>query len=389
MSRSVQSVDRLDCTGCGVCVASCACAAITLSYDNEGFFSPQIDEELCTLCGRCRDLCPAVREAAKHQQGKYYILQLRDKTDLRESASGGAFFGLASCVINQGGVVCGCQLGADMLPVHVCAENLAGIRKMQGSKYVQSAISNNTYHQIGKYLSDGRTVLFSGTPCQVAALYGFVGACDNLITIDLVCHGVASPGVFFHYLKTKEREFGESVTKVKFRCKEVGVYPNNHSLHLETESATHCRHALKDPFGSSFYHNRILRECCYRCRFATKERVADLTLGDYGEKDTSLFSSKDGYSFVSANTHQGVILLDVASHYFEAADLRDDYTQVNLRHPTIRPSARDAMGSMSFDVGEPLADMGFNLKITAADRIKRFVPQGLKDEIKMLLSKRK
>ena len=404
--KNVSSVGAFFCMGCGACAASCPKSCIEMRYDNEGFLQPHVNQQRCVSCGRCLETCPARAHHEFHEPIAYKVLQLSSPEELHRSASGGAAYGLGVSVIENGGSVVGCVMGKGMLPTHVVADNIQTLKAMQGSKYVQSIVGVDTYAEIKNLLATGQEVLFTGTPCQVAGLYGYLGKKpENLFTLDLVCHGVASPGVFWHYIKRRGEELGGRVVNVRFRCKDLAAYPDNHSLHLDIESSLpntdiaqpladnratiieNCSLAIDDPFGAAFYHNRILRESCYRCPFACRERVADVTLGDYGEGVIEQFPSSDGYSFVSINTERGIRMIEKTSACFYRKPIDMSYRQVNLRQPTLRPKARAKMHSVNAVPGECSSGIEGVLGVTFADRIKRALPDSLKFAVKMALGR--
>ena len=250
---SIDSVKFNNCTGCLSCVAVCPRNAISFQYNNEGFWFPEICTDICINCGKCYRCCPEITPQHKNTSRKNYIVQHKDKSVVENSASGGAFYGFAQYIITQGGSVYGCVLNEQMMPIHICIEDENKIAKMQGSKYVQSYISDQIYQMIKLKLETDNMVLFSGTPCQIAGLYAFLGRdFPKLFTVGLICHGVASPGLYKHYIAKKEKEIGEKVLDVQFRSRKVGKYPENHSLRIMTEHEEYCRHGADDPYASCF-----------------------------------------------------------------------------------------------------------------------------------------
>lgn len=385
MENTIAQIDRLVCTGCGACAASCMMDAITLKYDKEGFWAPKLEKSHCVSCGKCLETCPAAHPLEVHPAPTMRVMQLQNREALVSSASGGVFYGLARLVLEQGGIVYGCQLDSSVMPVHVRVADVEGLKRLQGSKYVQSFVSPEVFRSVKADLETGNRVLFSGTPCQIAGLNRYLGGdIEKLTTVDVICHGVASPGIWSHYLAIREKELGEKIADAQFRDRSVGRYPRNHSITLYTKHAVYRRKAVNDGFGSSFYHNRILRESCYRCPYAQRGRTSDLSLGDYGKKDRLVrsFPSSDGYSVVLVNTRAGEELLDAAKISFIQKPLNSRYCQVNLIQPTLRPKTRDAMRHLDFRPEDPSHDIGLELKVTIKDRLKRMFPQKLKDAVK-------
>lgn len=390
MDKSILQIDKNACTGCGACAASCVVNAITLKYDTEGFWTPNLEGSRCVSCGKCWEVCSVAHPVGAHQEPLMRVMQLLDRQALMHSASGGVFYGLACHMIKQGGVVYGCQLNREVMPVHARVTDVEGLKRLQGSKYVQSLICPQIYQSVRTDLKKGLRVLFSGTPCQIAGLICYLGGYrERLITVDVICHGVASPGIWSHYLAVREKEFGQKIIDAQFRDRSVGHYPKNHSITLHTQEVVHHRKALNDGFGSSFYHNRILRESCYRCPYSQRARISDLSLGDYGKKDKYVrgFPSSDGYSVVLVNTKSGAELLDAAKNLFMQIPLNNDYSQINLTQPTLRPKERNAMQHMKFQPEDPAHDIGIELRVTMEDRLKHLLPQKLKDAVKKQIRK--
>lgn len=387
--KTIQEISDFQCTGCGSCAAVCPVKAISMVQNDEGFFYPEIDTETCICCGKCFAQCPVhnvtLHDAAPH----FYALQLKDEEALHRSASGGFFYGIAAYMIANQGIVAGCVLDDQMQCINVCTDSMDVVKKMQGSKYIQSFVPPEVYRQIKQYLSDGVRVFFSGTPCQIAGLKQYLDCSyENLITMDLICHGVGSPGVFQRYIQKKERELKTSVKDVQFRPKGIRKYPDNHYIMLKDwkDNVVYCKYSpTGDPYGAAFYHNRILRESCYQCPWACRFRCADLTAGDYGGGKQLPFKSEDGFSVVCINTEKGRHLLDEVRPYFEMVPLDRSYTQINLSQPTLRPQERDKMKKVQLKQDDPDYVVEALLQVTGKDRLKALLPQGLKDPIKKFI----
>lgn len=396
MTSPIETLPKEQCFGCAACAAACPTDCIEMTYGQDGFLYPQVDESRCVACGRCEGVCPALSPAAPfNTKGEYYTVQLNDRDALARSSSGGVFWGLANEVIGRSGIVVGCAMDNDMLPTHVMACSREEVMPMQGSKYVQSYVDPELYRNIKGALDSGKPVLFTGTPCQVAALTRYLGADrPNLWTVDLVCHGVASRGVWCHYVTEIEEKHRGKVVGVSFRSKKLDAHPRNQTLlfvinrlgEKSSEAFEVGGRALDDPFGSSFYHNRILRESCYTCPFSCERRVGDFTIGDYGVLDSGLPNS-DGLSFCSINSVKGRQLWEETKQRFMFERLPASYSQINLEQPTLRPSGRDAMRAMRYDAEHPERDINLRLQITLADRIKQLLPEGFKAAIKRVLHK--
>lgn len=240
---------------------------------------------------------------------KYYAAICEDRNIVRSSSSGGIFFSLAKQVIEEKGVVCGAAFDSDLKVRHILVETFSDLKRLQGSKYVQSEMGR-MYKAIASLLADQRTVLFSGVPCQVSGLYSFLEAnkipyFGKLITMEVLCHGVPSPGIFFDYIQELERELNEKIIAYAFRSKDLN---KNFTIKIVDESGkVRYRNALTDPYYAGFLSNLTLRPSCYRCRFCGKERKADITAGDFWGIEKAPVSKilKNGCSLVICNSLQG------------------------------------------------------------------------------------
>ncbi len=173
--------------------------------DEEGFKYPQVDDEVCIECGLCEKTCPVINQAESCKPIKVYAAKNNNEEIRLKSSSGGVFTLLAESIIKDGGVVFGVRFDSDWNAVHDYTESVEGLEVFRGSKYVQSDISDN-FKKAKEFLKKGRKVLFSGTPCQIAGLKEFLrNDYDNLLTVDVVCHGVPSPAVWIAYIKSIAR----------------------------------------------------------------------------------------------------------------------------------------------------------------------------------------
>ena len=199
-----QVLPRVKCTGCHACYSVCPRNAITMEMDEEGFLYPRIDQNKCINCSLCRGACPVLSIDTVEMENPIktcYAACAKNRDERRTSSSGGVFSAIARQVINEGGFVCGALFDEQLTLQHKVIQTESGLMRIKGSKYIQSKIGDS-FITIKELLSSGRKVLFCGTPCQVAGLKSFLKSDpDNLLTIDLICHGVPSPGLFNKYLQ--------------------------------------------------------------------------------------------------------------------------------------------------------------------------------------------
>jgi coenzyme F420-reducing hydrogenase beta subunit len=294
------------------CLNVCPVDSISLQLDTEGFCQPIIDDSKCIKCGKCSLACPILNPIS----GNFYTEPLvyaawnKDESVLKKSSSGGVFGALCNHILNQGGVVFGAAFDENQVVIHIEITTLDGIDRLHGSKYVQSEIGY-IFRRVKDLLIDDRCVLFSGTPCQVAGLYGFLEKKDyvNLYTCDVVCHGVPSPGVFKDYVLYLEAKFKKKIEKIEMRNKENGWKQSSGiKFSFKDKSQIIISPSSKDPFLNGFLNSVFLRKSCYECRFASIHRKSDLTLGDFwgiGNEYPFEFPKNQGISLVLINSEKG------------------------------------------------------------------------------------
>ncbi|MBQ8291235.1 MAG: Coenzyme F420 hydrogenase/dehydrogenase, beta subunit C-terminal domain [Clostridia bacterium] len=297
------------CTACGACKQVCPVACITMQEDENGFLKPIINTEQCIGCNRCLTVCP-IEMPLQEVRSKAYAVVSRNLDFLSAATSGGAFGVIASFVIENGGVVYGCAYGEALKPMHMRVETKSALEIFFGSKYIQSD-TGETFVSAQRDLKENKLVLFSGTPCQIAGLKAFLGKeYDNLLTVDLICHGVPSYAYFRKYLDGLEEKEKMVITDFSFRSKKnrgwsvngtfLG-YQQNYNRKKE-KKLNNC----DSYYYSYFLEGDIYRESCYTCKYATLQRVGDFTLGDFwGAEGADLpFSVKKGCSLVLVNTNK-------------------------------------------------------------------------------------
>ena len=310
--------NQSSCTGCMACMNVCPRDAIYVSCDARGFYRPQIDSALCIGCGLCKNTCPPNHLPGELEHPpEVYASWNQNETIRQGSSSGGVFSALADAVFAQDGVVCGAIFNDEHKVVHALAHNEEELRKLRGSKYVQSYVGK-TYREVKAALEQGRIVLFSGTPCQIAGLNNYLGKdYENLFTIDLVCHGVPSPLVFSSYLEYLKNLLREaSIKKIDFRNK-IHSWTLFRMQIIFSSGMVYQKSANKDPFLLSFLKNYCLQESCHTCPYATVHRQGDITLGDfwgYLSRERAYRNDEKGISLVLVNTAKGDAWLNLAQN---------------------------------------------------------------------------
>lgn len=368
------------CTGCRTCEQLCPQDAISFVSDKEGFLVPYIDSGKCIDCGLCHKRCPQNIPHQKQSPQRVVAARYKDEALLYKSASGGAFAALALAVIEEGGIVFGVAYNKNWEAVFVTAEKKAELEPLLSSKYVQ-ADTRNSYQEVKEQLQNGRIVLYSGTGCQIGGLKSFLKKdYENLITVDLICHGVASPLLFRKYIEWLSLKHGTAITEYDFRDKKCG-------WGLEYKYKYHNTYKYKscnvDPYYYHFLEGNLYRECCYECRYCTKKRIGDWTIGDYWgiEKEHPSFFSTKGVSVILANSAKGIALLKKHQDLFclcESTFEKVAKHNQNLLHPTRRNEERDSVyeGIEVSDFGELNFVSKFKPSLVA--KIKELIPIGLK-----------
>ena len=297
------------CSGCHACESVCPKKSISMVNDSDGFLYPQIDSGLCIKCGVCVKSCPILspKENIKIKEDMCaYGAYSNTKEIRRNSSSGGIFTEIATHVIKSGGVVFGAAFNDDFSVSHKMADSIEKLSMFRGSKYVQSTIGN-TYNEAKSLLKEGKLVLFTGTPCQIGGLYSYLNKdYDNLITQDIICHGVPSPMVWQKYKEYQENKNGSKMQSVQFRNKDSGW--KKFSMKLEYINGEKNFNDLgKDLFLKSFLSNLCLRPSCYDCSFKTDVRQSDITLADFwGIANVMPDMDNDkGISLVIVNSQKG------------------------------------------------------------------------------------
>ncbi|MDO5397158.1 MAG: Coenzyme F420 hydrogenase/dehydrogenase, beta subunit C-terminal domain [bacterium] len=337
--------DKSQCCGCGSCMSSCPKQCIRMKTDSEGFAYPEVDTGQCISCGKCIKVCPIKNRDENNKVQKVYAVKNKNEKTRSTSSSGGTFFELAKYVIENGGTVFGCAMSKELVAQHIAVTTISELEALKSSKYVQSDVGN-TYSQAKELLENGKLVLYSGTPCQIAGLKNYLGKCyDNLILIDVLCHGTPSPGMFKDYIALIEKRFDSKPISINFRSKEKSWKRLYIDVHFEDGRRyfTFCGY---DQYLSMFLNNMSLRPSCYECKFTTEHRQGDITLGDFwgiGKKYPERDDDK-GISLVLINTDKGVDLFDGISSKLEIFESDFETAaagQRTLSAPTIKNTNRD------------------------------------------------
>lgn len=318
-----------ECTGCMACVDNCPQQALQCTLNEEGHIVPVFDETKCINCGVCEKTCPVVSKInySSSPLSKAYAAWAKDDGLRKRSATAGAFASLAQRILYEGGYVCGAANVDGIHVKHICIDNIEDLHLLQGSKYTQSD-ATGIYKIVYKHLKVGDTVLFSGTGCQVAGLYGYIGKkkYDGILyTVDLICGGVPSRLLIDKFIESEPYTVKRIVS---FRSKDNGWSPRGFKYNLKVEDSQGTLHDYTDKrnlITTGFACEMTNRYSCYQCQFAGVNRMSNFTIGDYwGVKDYKEQHHK-GVSAIIAHNERAVEFLKACDSYLEVkeADLKD------------------------------------------------------------------
>jgi len=281
-----------------------------MTADEEGFDYPSLDSGKCTDCGLCRKTCPALHSKKNTDEPQVYACWYKNDDVRKSSSSGGLFTLLAEQVLQSGGVVFGAAFDENCEVIHTYIEKKEDLDKLRRSKYVQSSLGN-TFQDVKRFLTEGRKVLFTGTPCQISGLNNFLQKnYDNLLLVDIVCHGVPSPAVFRSYRREIAQRYGEGakIVDFSFRDKTHGWNPALHTMTMMMSNGDKYASLLREnPYGSGFLDNLFLRPSCHHCFAHNFRSGSDITLGDYWGIDTAhpFFNDQKGTTVAIIKTAKG------------------------------------------------------------------------------------
>jgi ferredoxin len=365
--------NKRNCCGCEACVQACPKKCIDFIPDSQGFLYPKVNESLCVNCGLCNKVCPVlnVKEHTIPSSTPVYAAYNKNSNQRSSSSSGGIFSILASDVIKKNGVVFGALFDKDWKVVHGYAENNVQIEPLKRSKYVQSRIGNS-YKEVKAFLRQGREVMFVGTPCQVAGLKQYLQKnYDNLITVDVICHGVPSPMIWTKYLQEKKSEIASlnngcsdndiEFTSISFRDK-VESWRRFHlsftykvkkdgidAIAADSIIGTQSKYIWEDDYMLSFLKDYANRPSCFDCKFRNGKCRSDITLADFWNVkeclDDEEMTGEHGTSLVLVNTSKG-------EKYFQidCEKIAVDFRMGTAGNPALRHDWPEPLGHDSFFV---------------------------------------
>lgn len=362
-----------NCTGCYACSNICPTNCIEFSANEDGHIVPKIDSSRCIECGLCQKTCPANQSPTLNRPQNAFAAWSLDEDDRSTSTSGGAASVFSTEVINLGGVVYGATQVNNGNLKHERINDIGDLCKIKGSKYVQSHIENS-YKRVKEDLLDNITVLFIGTPCQIAGLKSFLGKdYYNLITVDIICHGVPAQKMLQDHLFDKIGHL--NFDSISFRDKD-----GYHIKILKKENILYEESLYRDYYYMGFMKSLFYRESCYSCIYACQNRISDITIGDFwglGKEKPFLHPMEGGISLILPITDKGKAFLESCkSNLF--LEEREITEAVNGNSQLMSPSKKhknlDKFKKMYKKYGFEIAA----IKCLKTQRIKYFILENLR-----------
>lgn len=305
---------KKDCCGCYACYNICPKQCITMKIDDEGFWYPNINEDICINCNLCEKVCPIINPVKRNDSKKIAYAGMNKDEQIRiKSSSGGIFSILAEYIIKNNGIVYGASFDENFSVKHKRILYCTDLDLLRGSKYVQSAI-DDIYKQVKNDLESNKPVLFTGTPCQVEGLRSYLKKeYVNLITMDFICHGVPSPLVWKKYLEEMKKSKQENIKNIYFRNKDIGW--KIFSLKIIFDEKIYSNTLNNDLFMKGFLQDVYLRPSCYDCKFKKINRISDITVADFWGIENVLPKMDDdkGTSLIVVHSEKGKQLFDELS----------------------------------------------------------------------------
>ncbi|MBR4688862.1 MAG: Coenzyme F420 hydrogenase/dehydrogenase, beta subunit C-terminal domain [Bacteroidales bacterium] len=345
----ISVIEKKDCCGCNACGDVCPKNAITFVKDIEGFWYPKVDESTCINCGLCEKVCPILNidslKINDYEKPSRTIAAIHKNMRVRwNSTSGGAFSAMAEVLYEQGGFVGGAIYNDDFTVRNYISNKFEDLEKLRSSKYLQSN-AEGLYTEIKGLLQNGEKVLICGTPCQMAALRGFLRKdYENLIIVDFICRGVNSPKVYRAYLDTLERKYNSKIVYVKAKNKELGWRNLTRKVTFENGQSYYGVH-MDDDFRRGYHTNVFCRPSCYDCKFKGFPRIADITIGDcWGiENIDKNLDNNIGTSLIMLNSKKG-------ERFFESFKAKLEYKETDIATVIKRnPALLKSIGAAKID----------------------------------------
>ncbi len=387
--RLPQLCDDKTCTGCLACVNACNNDALGINTNKEGFYRPQLFPDNCVMCGLCERSCPVLTPTVKNDLKtiKVYAAWHKDSAIRAKSSSGGAFTALAEVVLKRRGVVFGAAYTEDLHVTHIYVDEETGLEKLRLSKYAQSCIGD-AMKQVKHLLTEGKMVMFVGTPCQVAGLKNYLHKdFENLLLVDFICHGVASNDMLQRYLRWLEKKYGK-VNHINFRDKRKGWYDALRVIKTEGNKEKVLRGDDDNYWVAYNNNNNNLQLSCYHCINQGFPRCSDITISDFWRIGHNIpFGHKEeiekGISLVAVNNPKAFPIVKEASNslYMEERQISETIAG-NLaavqssEYPMSRDTIYEDMRRLDYDTFRKKY-MSTNIKQKVVKLFREYLPYRL------------
>lgn len=386
--------DKSQCCGCSACAQRCPKQCISMQMDNEGFLYPQVDSSKCVDCHLCEKVCPVINQYEARTPLNVYAAKNSDDEVRRSSSSGGIFTLLAEQTIKDGGVVFGACWDKDWNVKHDYAECLDDLAKFRSSKYLQSVIGD-TYIKAEQFLKASRKVMFTGTPCQIAGLKHFLRKeYDNLLTVEVICHSVPSPGVWQQYLTTRLHTLKwekSDIRNISFRDKKTGW--KTYSFVIENKDGnSFIELSSKNAFMRGFLADLYTRPSCHACPAKQLRSGSDITLGDFWGIESLMPEIDDdkGVSAIIVNSDKGKQVL----HNINVEVHEVQYDELTTRNPALVKSFPITLKRTEFfkedgntfeEKVTRLAKEPFSMRTLAYRIVQKIIPNAIVKILRRLL----
>lgn len=400
--------DKADCCGCGACSNVCPKQAISMELDENGFIYPYIDDKLCMECGACKRVCAFQNENEENTLKSVFAAARKNNDKVKQSASGGIFGAFAEQILRKGGVVFGSAMiyeEGKLIVKHKEVDNINDLSILLGSKYVQSSIIN-IFPDVKQRLLEGKYVLFSGTPCQVASIKSYLKKdYENLLTVDIICHGVPSEKFFQDYISTLSLKIKEKIIDFKFRDKTNGWGLNAKAIYKDSDGKIKNRRIAcnESSYYDMFLKSEIYRENCYSCPYANRKRIGDITIGDYwGIEREHPELLVDNGGFLDVKKGVSVIIINSKSgerwfnklceelNYYPSEYEKAAKVNTQLREPSSYSINRDKILRLYRTKGYSSVENYFLLRryrMKIIRKVGKFIPKRIKKSIKKVVGK--
>lgn len=377
-------IETKRCTGCTACLNICPKKAISMVEGQDGFKYPVIDQEKCINCGICKKTCPVLNTTSNNSINKCYVGYAKDDKTKENASSGGIFPLLANYILDNNGIVIGAAFDESNKLNHIAITNKKELEKLKGSKYLQSDL-DNIFTYIKDNIKDNK-ILFVGTPCQVSGLKAFLKKdYENLICIDLVCHGAPSPKLFEKYIKELEQKYNDKLTNYNFRDKSTGWDTYSNTATFKNNKITELN--SKNNYMKLFLSDIALRESCYKCNFKLGNKYSDITLGDFWGVSIfypEMYDNK-GVSCIIINTKKGLNIFDIIKKELRYKECTLDKIissnpslNISCKYPKKRKSFFDELSFQAIDNLATKYKKNESLVKKIINRIKKIIKKVIK-----------